>query len=449
MTPRRLPAVLLGTLMLLSILWVGAQATWPTPLTYFSFRKFFVQYSGVIAIGAMSLGMVLALRSRWIETRLDGLDKVYRLHKWLGITALVGSVAHWWFAQGTKWMVGWGWLTRPPRGPRPNPADQGVIEAWLGSQRGLAESVGEWAFYAAALLMVLALARRFPYRIFAKTHTLLALTYLVLAYHALVLLNFPDWSSPLGGVMALLLLAGTASALLVLSGRVGARRKVTATVTALTSYPELKVLETRLRVAEGWPGHQGGQFAFVTIDPQEGAHPYTMASAWDPASREICFITKALGDHTARLPEQLRVGMDVLVEGPYGRFDFRDDRPRQIWVGGGIGITPFIARMKQLAAHGPRADAVIDLFHTTKEVSRAALGKLEADARAAGVRLHVLIDAQDGLLDGERIRRAVPDWQQASVWFCGPEGFGQALHRDFTTRGLPAGHFHREWFRMR
>lgn len=70
-----------------------------------------------------------ALRPRWLEPRLDGLDKIYRLHKWLGVGALIVSVLHWWWAQGTKWMVGWGWLTRPQRGPRPDPASQGLVEA--------------------------------------------------------------------------------------------------------------------------------------------------------------------------------------------------------------------------------------------------------------------------------------------------------------------------------
>jgi len=33
---------------------------------------------------------------------------MYRLHKWLGLTAFVVSVTHWLWAQGPKWAVGWG-----------------------------------------------------------------------------------------------------------------------------------------------------------------------------------------------------------------------------------------------------------------------------------------------------------------------------------------------------
>ena len=64
--------------------------------------------------------------------------------------------------------------------------------------------------------------------------------------------------------------------------------------------------------------------------------------------------------------------------------------------------------------------------------------------------LHVLVDARDGLLTGERIRAAVPEWREASVWFCGPAGFGEALKDDLAAHGFAVGrHFHQELFAMR
>lgn len=424
-------------------LWLLADSLLPQPFGYFSFRTVFMQYSGVIAIAVMSAALVLALRLRWLEQLLGGLDKVYRLHKWLGITALVVGTLHWWWGQGTKWMVGWGWLTRPERGPRPQLTG---FEGWLNGQRGLAESIGEWTFYAAAILLVLALVKRFPYHLFIKTHKWLALGYLALVYHTVVLTKFSYWGQPVGWILAVLLVAGSVAAVLALLGRVGADRKVPGTIRSLVDYPELRVLESRLELEPGWPGHTAGQFAFVTSDAREGAHPYTIASAWNPQDRQITFITKALGDHTGRLRDRLAVGMRVMVEGPYGCFDFEDRRP-QIWIGAGIGVTPFIARMKQLAAQ-PEHPA-IDLFHPTGVYEQAAIDKLTADAAAAGVRLHVLVSAKDGRLDGERLRATVPHWAETSVWFCGPAAFGQALRADLIAHGLPAGRFHQELFEMR
>ena len=140
---------------------------------------------------------------------------------------------------------------------------------------------------------------------------------------------------------------------------------------------------------------------------------------------EITFVVKALGDWTRQLKDWLKDGMQVQVEGPYGRFDFSDPAPQQIWVGAGIGVTPFIARMKHLAQQGGEHN--VDFFHITTEVDQAAIDKLSADAAAAGIRLHIRVSPRDGRLTPELIRSAVPNWQQASIWFCGPTPFGQIL----------------------
>lgn len=430
----------------LTLLWALADSFLPSPLTYFSLRSVMVQYTGIIAMAAMSVAVILAVRPRPIEPLLGGLDKMYRLHKWLGITALVFASVHWVWAKGTKWAVGWGWLTRPAKGG--GPAELGGLEQLLRSQRGLAESLGEWAFYAAVVLIVLALVKRFPYRWFAKTHSLLAVLYLLLVLHTLVLVKFAYWTQPIGIVTALLLLGGSLAALQALFKRIGAQRKVEGEIQRLIEYPELSVLETHIALHDGWPGHQAGQFAFVTSSAAEGAHPYTIASAWNPPQAHISFITKALGDHTRRLPQLLRVGDRVTVEGPYGCFTFDDQKQRQIWIGAGIGITPFVARLKQLALTPDRQHS-IDLFHPSGEYSAAAMAKLRADAAAAGVRLHLLVGNQNGRLSGERLRHEVADWQAASVWFCGPAAFGRALRDDLLAHGLKPQDFHQELFQMR
>jgi len=399
-------------------------------------------------VGEPKDGADLYERVKRLKAWFGGLDKMYRLHKWLGIAALTVAIVHWLWAQGPKWAVGWGWLDRPQRGPRA--VLENPVEQLFATLRGTAEGIGEWAFYAAALLIALALLRRFPYRLFYKTHRLLAAVYLVLAFHAVVLTSFTYWTAPVGMVMALLLAGGSWAAVVVLLRRVAAGRRVGGTIRSLHYYPGVRVLEVGIEVPQGWPGHKAGQFAFVTSDAAEGAHPYTVASAWNDADRRITFVIKELGDHTRRLREKLRVGQAVTVEGPYGCFTFDDTGPQQIWVGGGIGVTPFIARMKDLAARPDAAAPAVDFFHTTSDYDAEAIARLTADAAAAGIRLHVLVDARDGRLDGDRIRAAVPGWRGASLWFCGPAGFGEALRRDFAAHGLPVtSRFHQELFAMR
>ncbi|WP_367068449.1 ferric reductase-like transmembrane domain-containing protein [Oryzisolibacter sp. LB2S] len=449
----RIKTIFWAALALVAVLWFAADPAALRVAGFFPLRGAMVQISGLLAMTCMSVAMILALRPRWPERWIGGLDKMYRLHKWLGIGGLVLAIVHWLWAKGPKWAVGFGWLTRPERGPRP--AAGSAVEEVLRTWRGTAEGIGEWAFYAAVLLIAVALIHRISYRAFYQTHRWLALAYLVLVFHTVVLMKLPYWSSPLGLVMALLLAYASAAALVVLARRVGARRKVAGTVTQLQYFPELRVLRGDIDIPQGWPGHKPGQFAFVTTGDTDDAHPFTIASAWNPAEPRLTFVTKELGDYTQRLPEVLHIGQPARIEGPYGCFTFEDDCARQIWIGGGIGITPFIARMQQLAMDRqayvgrPRVQQV-DLFHTTADWSEDAIAQLRADAEAAGIRLHVLHDGRDGRLTGERIRQTVPDWQQASIWFCGPAGFGAALRRDFAASGMPvARRFHQELFAMR
>ncbi|MEL0169859.1 MAG: ferric reductase-like transmembrane domain-containing protein [Pseudomonadaceae bacterium] len=445
---KRIKLALILLLLIPSATWLLADTLWPTPFTYFSFRGVFVQYSGVVGIALMSVAMILATRPRWLEPHLNGLDKMYRLHKWLGIGALCVTLLHWWFAKGTKWMVGWGWLSRPER--RQSGGSQQalpVIEQWFRNQRGLAESIGEWAFYIAAALILLALIKAFPYRWFKKTHNWLAVTYLALAWHSLILMKYPYWAQPVGWLMAALLFAGSVSAILVLTRQVGRSRQAHGHIKELTLYPGVDVIEARIALDEHWAGHAPGQFAFVTSRAGEGAHPYTIASAWNPAQPEISFVVKSLGDWTSQLKEWLKVGMQVTVEGPYGCFDFADPAPRQIWVGAGIGVTPFIARMKHLAQQGGEHD--VDFFHVTRDYDQAAIDQLTADAAAAGIRLHLQVSPRDGRLTPEQIRHAAPHWRQASLWYCGPADFGQRLRDDFAQHGVAPKHMHQELFEMR
>ncbi|MFZ2988199.1 ferric reductase-like transmembrane domain-containing protein [Ideonella sp.] len=418
----------------------------PVAPGFFVVRNSLIQLSGLLAIGMMSLGLVLAARPAMMEPWLGGLDKMYRLHKWLGIAGLCVSIVHWLLANGPKWATGWGWMARPAGGRPPRVLPLEPLAQLFQSWRGLAEGLGEWAFYASVLLIALALVKWFPYRWFFKTHRLLAIAYLVLVFHAVVLMNFSDWRQPVGLVMALLMAAGSVAAVRVLLRRVGGHRKVAAVVERVEHLADVEVLSVGLRTTGRWPGHEAGQFAFVTFDPAEGAHPYTLTSAWHDDGR-LTLLIKSLGDYTRQLPLTLQVGQAAEVEGPYGRFTFQGPRRRQIWIGAGIGITPFVARMKALAqvSDGKR----IDLIHCTAQFDVTAISRLRADVAASGVQLHLLVDDVDGRLDVARLCQLVPDWAEADVWFCGPPAFGQAMRQGLLALGLPAAAFHQELFEMR
>lgn len=413
---------------------------------FFGLRGAAVDFTGMMALGVMSVAMILAARPAVLEPLLDGLDKEYRLHKWLGITGLVFAVLHWLWAQGPKWAVGWGLLARPERHRGP-PLD-GLFGLFQ-SLRGTAEGIGEWAFYGISALIVLALIKAVPYRWFRRLHRVLPLAYLALVVHGVILLPPAWWTAPLGPVMGLLMAGGVIAALLSLTGRLGHRNAVSGRVAAVQ--PRGDATEVTVALDAGrWPGHQAGQFAFLTLDRGEGPHPFTIASAWR-GDGHLTFLIKGLGDYTRRLAENVRVGDSATVQGPYGRFVF-DGARRQIWIAGGIGITPFLARLDALAAHPgtpPAQPGAVDLFYAASAPEPSVVARVRALAEAAGVRLHVIDDRVDERLTGEHLRQSIPEWREADVWFCGPRGFSRALAGDLCGHGLPAPRFHHELFEMR
>lgn len=441
-------AIRLSYLLILAVLtalWLVADPILTGTYEFFALRESLLSFTGILAIGTMSVVMMLAMRPVSIETFLGGLDKSYRLHKWLGITGLIFSILHFLLANVPKLMIGAGWLDEPA--PQPVEEQSVAILQFFQDQYWLAEEFGDWGFKIAVVLIVIALLKRFPYRFFMRTHRLLSLVYLFLVFHSLVLMKFSYWDHVIGPVMVILMAGGSGAALISLLGRVGYKRRAIGEIERLHYHEDNSVLKIAVRLKGDWAGHEEGQFAFVTFDRSEGAHPFTIASPWQNDGI-VSFFVKGLGDYTKTLPETLKKGDLVTVEGPYGRFSFGNDKPRQIWVAGGIGIAPFVARIKALLK---KQDArIIDLFYSASEPEdERFINRLRTASKKADVGLHIVFPSKDGRLNAEQICQAVPEWKEADFCFCGPAKFGESLRDDLVARGLSADDFHQELFDMR
>jgi predicted ferric reductase len=435
-----------GFLVAMTGLWLWAEPLVRVPAKFYPLRLALINYTGLMTIGVMSVAIMLAVRPAVLESRLGGLDKMYRLHKWLGIAALVMAVAHWLWIKLPRWLFDHGIVAAPARDVTPDAVTSAF--AFLRALRPAAYPIGEWSFYAVVLLIVLALLKWFPYRYFFKTHRLLAIAYLFLAFHSVVLMKLAYWYEAVAPALVMLVAAGSVAALLILFGKAGRSRQAVGVIDGATNHPDMNILEVAIRLRDRWGGHEAGQFAFVSFDDGEGPHPFTISSSWRGDGRML-FLIKELGDYTKTLPGRLKAGDLVRVEGPYGRFNFNGGKPRQIWISAGIGITPFLSRMSQLAS-APDGK-VVDLFHASSALDGEALQhlrRLRRQAAEANVRLHIH-RTREVRLNAERICQVVPEWRAADVWFCGPPAFGQALRADFAARGLPRGDFHQELFQMR
>ena len=410
-------------------------------------RKSLLYYTGIMSFVAMTVGVILAMRLRIIETWVGGLDKHYRLHKWLGITAALFAFLHW-LSKQYKWLIELGIYDREvfqtPRGT----VDFFQHSNFFKPIEGLAKDLGEWALYALLLLAVLALWKKFPYRYFFKTHRILAIIYLILAFHTLVLFGKIDWATPVGLLVGLMLLAGIPAALVSLLKRIGASHRASGRISRITLHEEGKVTEVEVTLSTPWEGHKEGQFAFVTFDAREGHHPFTLSSAWKNDAR-LTFHIKQLGDYTCTLSDTLNAGDEVTVEGPYGKFEFAQDSGPQIWIAGGIGITPFLSRLEALAQAPDKNTQPITLFYSARTSDHALIELVEQLCRRAGVPLHLSVSGKDAALTAQSVCQIAPDYKHASVWFCGSTSFGDTIKKGLLQAGLAGRRFHQELFEMR
>lgn len=438
--------VLLTTLVaIVSLAWgwdiytAGAAAAGSLPWVV---RQEGLYLSGLLSMAMMSLAMLLAVRPAWLEGRFGGLDRMYRAHKWAGILAVGFAVLHWLIEMSSDILK----ATIGRAGRLPKEKYTGLLEVL----RKLAEDMGEWAIYVVIAMLAITLWKRFPYRTWRLLHQAMPVLYLMLAFHAALLAPPDYWAQPVGILLALLLCVGVAGSVQALAGHIGRVRQVAGTIVAIER-TAADIVAVRCQLDAGWRGHRPGQFAFITFDAKEGAHPFTIASA-DRGDRTIGFQIKALGDYTRGLAERLQVGQAVKVEGPYGRFDIARHNPRaqQIWIAGGIGVTPFLAWLESLQGRPDNIPAA-DLHYCTRDrATDPFVARLETlCASLPGIRLHVHGQHQGELLSADRLAGTRDAARPAEVWFCGPQGLAESLKKGLQDAWRGKLHFHQEAFEMR
>jgi len=435
-----LGSVLFGTLIyaLAPDAFTGAQNP-----GFWNYRRDLIELSGTISLVLMTLVVLISVRSATLERITGGLDKGYVIHKWAGVSAVSTGALHWLFEKTPKWTYSWGiWPEKVKK------AAAGVPD-WQVALWKTGNMLAEYAIYAAIALTIIALVARIPYRYFRYTHKVFPVVYLVFAFHAVTIMFKPDWfASPSGYLVAALCAIGSVAAFIGLFQIIGLSRTVNAVVTAAQNY-SCGILDVRLETVGGHRmAHTPGQFAFLRFDHDTEPHPFTFASSGDDPTK-LRFGIKALGDYTKKLAETISIGQSVKVEGPYGKFHFDHAPERQVWVAGGIGITPFLARLENLAATGGTSKP-IDFWYCAATAENAAFPTNLAQLCAeSGVSLHVMVAERQETLTVEVIRDRVGNLADVAVLFCGPRGFADCVLRGLKRHGFDERNFHYDAFGMR
>jgi predicted ferric reductase len=383
---------------------------------------------------AFALNLVLGARLRPVEALFGGLERMYDVHRLNGqiaFTLLLGHVLLILAGRATISTAAAVDLLRPSAG-------------WT-------VFAGVLAFGGMTLAIVLTLFVRLGHELFVYVQRSFGSVFLGATYHVFTTNGALEQAPALNVYMALLATLGIAAwGYRSVLGNVLVRRlpyRVVA-VNRLDEFVTEVVMEPRDRPLV----FTAGQFLFVNFrEPFSGQfppffrnqfHPFSITSA--PGEPTLRITVKAVGDYTRAL-RALEPGVEAVVEGPYGSFS-RSQLPtdRQIWIAGGIGVTPFLSMARSL--DGRVRD--IDFYYCVEyEPEAHFLEELRSISREReDFRVALVSRETDGFLTADRLWREQADLASADVLVCGPPAMIDSLRSQLTESGLARERFHAEEF---
>jgi len=191
-----------------------------------------------------------------------------------------------------------------------------------------------------------------------------------------------------------------------------------------------------------------GQFIALAFGGEGGwqRHPFSVASA--PSARRLEVSIRAAGDYTRDLHDTLQPGTPAKAAGPFGGFDYTRGGNDQIWIAGGIGITPFMSWIRSLDGS---FDRNVDFYYSVAHESDALyLGEIQAAAAAhPTLHVHEVNAERDGFLTAEKAANGRPRGADVWVYMCGPPPMMKALAKGFRSLGIPPSRVRWEQFDIR
>lgn len=364
--------------------------------------------TGIAGLALMLAAAILSCRVPGFDRPFGGLTKLWKTHHYLATVAFLLLLAH--------------------------PLLLAFAAAAVSKEAAVATLVpsganwGLWTGWAALLLMMLFLGPGYrffgepDYQRWKHLHRLAAPAVILALVHTFYLARTLPWFWEVVLWVGLAALAVVSiSYRFAWSRRFGRRPYRIERV----ERPANNVVELELTTAGRPLRYEAGQFVYLTPkDPglangRGEEHPYTLSSA--PGEPNLRIAIKALGD-ASRAIQDVALGSEALVEGPYGGFFPRTSSPEapELWIAGGIGVTPFLARARHLASLGEPVDIVM-IFCVQDEARALWLDEFEDLAsRLSGFVCHMHYFYQHGPLDGTFVTEHCPSVDGRTVYICGP-----------------------------
>jgi predicted ferric reductase len=390
-------------------------------------RQYAGEVIGSVNIVLMACSLFLSTRPKWVEPFFGGLDKMYVTHRHTSTAAFLLIFVH--------------VLTVP------------ISTHWV-----LGNYLAAIAFVGIVSTALITLAPRIPYlnRLTGGTYEgwknikkYVGIFFIIAYFHPLLIAHPLDAFIAINFVQIFFIIGALSYLYTEIFGRFF--RKYVPYAVEAVKHPNQSTTEVTLRAKkDSIQKQRAGQFLFVRFPGDRAlnqSHPFTISSA--PQEDVLRLTIKASGDFTRDLFARLKAGMDATIEGAYGLFDYKTGGPKQVWIAGGIGLTPFLSFLRAMDG---TLNHDIDFYYTVRHKEEALFtDEIEAAAkRNPRLKAHVRFSATDGSLTIEDIlKHAGGSVKEYHIYMCGPLPMVQAFEKKFLTLGVPAGNIHFEEFNFR
>lgn len=407
-------------------LWLLAYLDNNIPLEFTQTFRYIGQLLGLVGVVLLAMNYLIATRLYLIELLYGGLDKVYKLHAKLGKIAFLLIILH-------------------PIALALNQIEnsQWVIAMFVPFTEisSTAMNAGVIGLYLFIILIILSIFRFMPYHIWKWTHMLLGVPFLLISFHALQARGISREYAALEAWVIMWILIGIMSyvyktflykwlgpkAQYVISSV----KNIGAGITEIYFSPKSKKLS-----------YEPGEFVFVSFKsnpriPSEH-HPYTISSS--PAKEDLRISFKVFGDYTEKLVSA-QIGDEVDLFGPYGEFTSNvfSSYKKQIWIAGGIGITPFMSMMDYESTNEDSKDIIF--YYSVNKIEEAVYD-LELERMMTGaddnIRYKLHVASEKGYLSALDIQKRIgeKDLSEWLILMCGPLPMVKSLEKQFLELGV-------------
>lgn len=392
------------------------------------------QVTGIIGTLLFSFSLILSFRNKYTEILFGGLDKQYKIHHRFGMYGLFTLLLHPILLSIPKLMY----------------SAEDAMNFFIPFQTSDAVDFGIFSIIIFMFLIGVTLfGVIFSYPALKKFHIFLGLAFLLGAIHGFLIpsdvqndMFIRVW------VLGFVFFGLISYVLYSLLKKITVSKKIY-TVTSVNK-KEGGINEIFLTTKGEGLMHLPGQFGFFSFINSkvltDEPHPFTISS-WE-GNGNIIISVKTLGDFTTLLPSVL-LGTSVAVEGPYGEFSYGYGSFKQVWVAGGVGVTPFVSFVEYMLKQKELA-FTIDFFYSVRTKDDLVYHNMfiKASQKFPSFTYHPMPRDTEGYITGEVLSLKVSDISSRDIFVCGPPPMMKALISSLTFLGVKNNQIHSELFSL-